>query len=229
MDFTITLSHFCDIHGPRSILCTSKIPLNNDFKTDFIQEEIISKEDYCKSCLLIISTNNNNDNDTVKPSTIKTIDQNYIYFTNQYSISKYQILNSLIKKTLSEEITNYNSNDPVYLGDEIRGYSMVYYFKIKDLEARGSNRRYSIIINSSNEFKILQNYKLIDQYIKTLISNLKESNIKYELNKSKNYSNNDLFLRGKKIQNSNSLIELLNDKDIFIRIHLWFVKILQKI
>lgn len=219
MSFSITLAHFCDKHGPKSILCTQTTTV--DQVDQFILPSF-SKESYCKSCLLMFPKSYSGENLT----TLRTQDPKSedIFITTQYSGVKFRLLNSIVRKCLSEESTVYDSK-PMYFGDEFRGYSITQSFKIKDLEARGSERRYSFIVNSESEAAILQNWDLIVENITVIIDYLKESSIKIELQNSKN---NEIFLRGK-VQHSKSLIELLSDDELFVKIHRWNSKLLRKL
>lgn len=219
MSFNITLAHFCDKHGPKSILCTEKTTM--DAVDQFILPSF-SKESYCKSCLLMFPKSYSGENIT----TLRTQDDknDNVFITTQYSGVKFRLLNSIVRKCLSEETTIYDSR-PMYFGDQTRGYSITQSFKIKDLEARGSERRYSFIVNCDNEALILRNWDLIVQNITVIIDYLKESSTRIELQNSKNH---EIFLRGK-VQHSKSLIELLSDDELFVKIHLWNAKLLRKL
>lgn len=219
MSFSISLAHFCDKHGPKSILCTQMTTV------DLVDQLVLpsfSKESYCKSCLLMFPKSHSGENIT----TLRSQDpkSENVFLTTQYSSIKFRLLNSIVRKCLSEETTIYDSR-PMYFGDELRGYSITQSFKIKDLEARGSERRYSFIVNCDNETLILQNWDFIVENITVIIDYLKESSIKIELQNSKN---NEIFLRGK-VQHSKSLIELLSDDELFVKIHLWNSKLLRKL
>jgi hypothetical protein len=217
--FSICLAHFCDKHGPRSLLCTQSIPGGNF--DDFIAADF-SKESYCKSCLLLLPKRLSEE----KVTTIKTSDdtQSRHYITSQYSTVKYRVLNSIVRKILSEESTVYDSR-PMYFGEGARGYSLTQSFKIRDLEARGSERRFSFIVNCDEEEKIIENWDLITGKITLMINYLKESRNRIEIESS---SNNDIFLRGKN-QQPRSLAELLQDDELFVKIHLWNAKLLREL
>lgn len=217
--FSICLAHFCDKHGPRSLMCTQRVP--SDSMDDFIASDF-SKESYCKSCLLLYPKGLNDDKMTTITTTLEGEDQSYT--SAQYLTSKYRILNSVVRKILSEESTVYDSR-PMYFGDGARGYSLTQCFKIKDLEARGSERRYSFIVNCDDERLIIDNWNIIIDNITTMIDYLKDSSKRIEIEHS---SNNDIFLRGKN-QQPRSLAELLRDDELFVKIHLWNIRLLKKL
>ncbi|CCH41799.1 Folliculin [Wickerhamomyces ciferrii] len=219
MAFTITLAHFCDKHGPRSIMCTQTTELS---QMDQSTLPDFSKESYCKSCLLIYPKSTKGENVT----TLRTEDTktNHAFVSTQYSAIKFRVLNSIVRKCLSEEATIYDSK-PMFFGDENRGYSMTQSFKIKDLEARGSERRYSFIVNCDQEHQVLENWDLIKDSILVMIEYLQKSSLKIELENSKNH---EIYLRGK-VQHSKSLIEMLKDDELFLKLHLWNSKLLRKL
>lgn len=218
---TITLAHFCDRHGPRSILCTQNA---TQFPEQFTLSDF-SKESYCEACLLVIPKSRDPTRQTSTPlTTIKTNCENgQVFATTQYSALKFRQLNSVVRKCLSEETTVYDLR-PMYFGDDTRGHSLTLSFKIKDLEARGSERRYSFIVNSEKEDEILTHWDTIIEHVKTICNLMIERRREFELQSA---TNNEIFLRGKQLQ-AKSLTELLGDNQIFVKIHLWNVKLLQK-
>lgn len=216
MALTILLAHFCDIHGPRSILstqCTTLAPEQHVLPA-------FSKESYCTSCLLLLPKKSTLDT-TLPTTTLQTEWEGEVYATTQYSGARFRVLNSVVRKCLSEETPVYDAR-PMYFGDASRGYSITQSFKLKDLEARGSERRYAFIVNSTEESEILDNWERIVEAVSLMIEFLIKGSKEHEVKSS---SNNDIFLRGKNMQ-SRSMTELLGDDQLFLRIHLWNARLL---
>lgn len=212
--FTILLSHFCDRHGPRSILSTQ---LTTDSSEQYVLPDF-SKESYCTSCLLVMPKAKTEPNTT----TIQTEFEGDVYTTTQYSSVRFRQLNSIVRKCLSEESAVYDSR-PMYFGDTSRGYSLTQSFKLRDLEARGSERRYALLVTSTDENKLLQSWETITEHFSAIINYLIERRRDYEM---KSATNNEIFLRGKNIQ-SKSMTELLGDEEVFLKIHLWNARLLR--
>jgi hypothetical protein len=113
----------------------------------------------------------------------------------------------------------------MYFGDETRRYSISQSFKLKDLEARGSERRYAFIVNCDDEKLMLQHWGLIVDNLTAMIKYLIERSKEQEIKSSRN---NEIYLRGKNIQ-SKSMTELLGDDELFVKIHLWNTRLLKKL
>lgn len=218
MVFTVLLAHFCDIHGPRSILSTQQ---TTELPEQYVLPEF-SKESYCTSCLLMLPKHVVDPNNPT--TTLQTELNNNVYTTTQYNAVRFRVLNSVVRKCLSEETPVYDAR-PMFFGDESRGYSIALSFKLKDLEARGSERRYAYIVNCKSEKKLLDNWGVIVETITVMIEYLTKKSYEYEM---VNSTNNEIFLRGKNMQ-SRSMTELLGDDEVFVKMHLWNAKLLESL
>lgn len=226
MSTSITLAHFCDKHGPKSILCTQKV-------TDLAQvEQFIlpefSKESYCMSCLFTVPPQAGSSGTCGPTTTLRSVDGgSTAYISSQYSSFKFRMLNSVVKKCLSEETMNYDGR-PVYFGDDFRGFSVCISFKIRDLEARGSERRYVIIVNSEQERVILRNWDLILGKVGQCVEYIKQASQRVQLaaHEGSDQNNNEIYLRGK-VHQPKSLATLVNDDEFFCKLHCWFADVLR--
>ncbi|CAL9737829.1 protein Lst7p [Monosporozyma servazzii] len=170
----ISLTHFCDKHGPRIISVTqcSNIDGNNDninIATNGNESSIQGGENllvpnypidsYCDSCLLQFPTDPksqeisspvdpNPDSATDVSSEIRsmrTILNSKAFVTTQYSSIRFQKLNSITRKVFSEETMIYDCS-PFIFSDDIRGLNLSMGFKLYDENARGNERRYCLIL-----------------------------------------------------------------------------------
>lgn len=71
-------------------------------------------------------------------------------------------------KSLSVETTSELSK-PMFYGDAINGYCINQIFKIEDINARGGERKYSLMIVSDDEFELLNNWDILQMYLNEII------------------------------------------------------------
>lgn len=273
----ISLTHFCDKHGPRIISvtqCSNITNIPNDLNnTDSTNGPIIRGgedllvpnypiDSYCESCLLQFPDNPTSSSpdeskgytsDDIK--SMRSILGGKTYVTTQYSSIRFQKLNSITRKVFSEETMIYDSS-PFIFYDENRGLNLSMGFKLYDENARGNERRYCLILTidhfnielamnllSQNWNFILLGFKKIINYIKQLHQNVLNgknnhvNNINYlthfnEINSNGSTQNGKMssndgnifignYLRANKTKIAKNLIELTNDRDIFIKLHKW--------
>ncbi|CAI5760185.1 unnamed protein product [Candida verbasci] len=134
------------------------------------------------------------------------------------STTRYTILSKMIMKSLSVETVS-DSSKPIFFGDAINGYCLSRVFNLKDVNARGSERKYSLLVVSDSEMDILNNWDIVNLYFNEWIEILQQK-VELELNKLTADSNNEKYLRRGNVK-PKSLIELTNDQEIFIKVHLW--------
>ncbi|CCF58995.1 hypothetical protein KAFR_0F04000 [Kazachstania africana CBS 2517] len=226
---TISLAHFCDKHGPISILVTqSNEDKDENSKGDTLLAPNYPTDSFCASCLLEFPNDGVND-----VRSMRSIINNRAYVTTQYSTVRYQLLNSIIKKCFSEETMVYDTSSFVFF-DSMRGLNLVMGFKLYDENARGNERRYCFILSidsSDNEkamsilskhwdFIISGFHKMID-FIKQSHDKTISSNHKDDTNSSSFTPIVGNYLRSNKSKFGRSLADLTNDKSLFIRMHKW--------
>ncbi|CCC66779.1 hypothetical protein NCAS_0A02210 [Naumovozyma castellii] len=221
----ISLAHFCDKHGPQVILVTQ----TSDKGT--LGDELLLPDypidSYCESCLLHFP-----DNETTIRS-MRSILHERPYITTQYSAVRYQLLNAIIRRSFSEETMVYDSLPNVF-HDNVSGVNLVMGFKLYDENARGNERRYCLILtiddkDEMSSTKILSNnWNFITGGFLKMINYIKDSHAKELERKTTSDTDKNGFtpfmgnyLRGNKSKIARNLIELTNDKNIFIKIHKW--------
>ncbi|ODV98272.1 hypothetical protein PACTADRAFT_48062 [Pachysolen tannophilus NRRL Y-2460] len=203
-------------------MCTQSFKADNINKLDnnaFLSSSAPSSAT-CLSCQLILPTSS-------PSNAIRTIDEesHLIFISTQYpsSQSRYRALRQIVMKALSVETTHDGLN-PIMFGDSTAGYSITMVFKIKDSTARGSERKYALIITAEDESELVHSWSLVVENLREFIKLIKDRITELELSKTMNNTelmdNNERFYR-RSLPKSKNLTELLEDKKLFIKIHLW--------
>lgn len=139
----------------------------------------------------------------------------------------------LVIKSLSVETTP-DLSKPVFYGDVVNGYCINSIFKIRDANARGGERKYSIMVVCDSEKELLLNWDNVSQYVSEeikLIQNRVEQVIKQAIAgrlDQDQATDNERFLRRSMIK-PHSLVELTDDGQIFVKFHLWAMELLKDI
>nr|CAD7262379.1 unnamed protein product [Timema shepardi] len=128
---------------------------------------------------------------------------------------------------------------PLYFGDKLRGHVLSHTFSLKDAQARGFQRWFSIIVLMKDKYFLLNSWPFLVDNITTIITELQErANKAHEEEQSACpqrafrlltvNSPDDSFLK-KKTPNKSSrpITQLTADELVFPRLHLWFTWILR--
>lgn len=223
------LSHFCELHGPSTIICSQFT--TPESKSDF-KLPSFSRLQTCASCKLILPNDSVNLEST-SMATVKGIDKEWAFISNQYPVSekRYTSLTKLVMKALSVE-TASDISKPMYFGDTVNGFCLNKVFKIRDVGARGGERKYIFMVVCDIETELLQNWEVISNYFDEMISLLQKKVEEVAERVGKSNSGTDLdnerFLRRSVIK-PRSLVELTNDKEIFVKLHLWGIELIKDI
>nr|CAD7199377.1 unnamed protein product [Timema douglasi] len=141
-------------------------------------------------------------------------------------------------RSLSCEVTP-GREGPLYFGDKLRGHVLSHTFSLKDAQARGFQRWFSIIVLMKDKYFLLNSWPFLVDNITTIITELQErANKAHEEEQSACpqrafrlltvNSPDDSFLK-KKTPNKSSrpITQLTADELVFPRLHLWFTWILR--
>lgn len=224
-NFIVCLVHFCELHGPCSIICTQSSQHSDDLLL-----KSSSKLQTCASCKLQLPgevANLSTKNST--KTTNGTIDTEYYYISTQYPTiqARYTSLTKLIIKGLSVETTS-DITKALYLGDHSNGYGLIKIFKIKDINARGGERKYGLMTISDQEIKILENWDIITGYLNKIIDSI-QAKVANRITKTNDTNlNHEHYLR-RSLVKPKSLIELTGDEQIFVKLHLSFTELIKDI
>lgn len=278
MTFIVSLSHFCEIHGPSMIMCTQTVD-NAENLPNFYSPHIPESQ-LCQSCMLKIpqasqnkdpkelesntissreqrisseidDTNTNNspkssltledqisnllsssthlEHEKKRPMTMKSQskrNKNTFFVSTQFPTytERYSSLRQTIVRVFTAE-TNSDLSKPIIFGDSKHGYSIALSFSLVDKTARGSERKYSIIVTSNWEEDIANNYtfiltnlnKVVDHILKSARIIRKQSDIRTE-----DIHNHDIYLRRSAgLPKAKSIVEILQDENFFLKMHMW--------
>lgn len=222
----ISLSHFCDKHGPRILLVTQAAI--NGSTGDELLVPTYPTDSYCESCLLHFPKSSINDIRSLKSNI-----GSQCFVSTQYSSIRYQLLTLIIRRSFSEETMIYDGM-PLVFYDDIRGLNLVMGFKLNDENARGNERRYCIIFtidsrdHTSSMQLLSENWNFItggfDRMMKYICNSHKQE-LERQNNVNDEKSNFNLlgktYLRGNKVKVPRNLAELTHDELLFIRLHKW--------
>nr|CAD7404508.1 unnamed protein product [Timema poppensis] len=141
-------------------------------------------------------------------------------------------------RSLSCEVTP-GREGPLYFGDKLRGHVLSHTFSLKDAQARGFQRWFSIIVLMKDKYFLLNSWPFLVDNITTIITELQERASKAHEEEQSACpqrafrlltvnSPDDSFLK-KKTPNKSSrpITQLTADELVFPRLHLWFTWILR--
>lgn len=215
----VCLGHFCELHGPSSIMCTQ---LSDSKSANKLTLQNSNKLQTCASCKLTLPKGALN---------LITNTSRNIFVTTQYPAfqERYMALTKLVMKLLSVETTS-DLHKPLFVGDNLNGYGLTKIFKIKDMQARGGERKYSLMIVCDEEIKILKNWNIIVSYLTKLIDSIqsKVQNVIDKKNLANTSLNNETYLR-RSIARPTSLVELTGDDKLFVKLHLGAIQLIKDI
>lgn len=220
----LCFGHFCEIHGPTSILCTQSIP-SKVFKNELPNiNSNNNNSNACQSCQLMLPKNP----DTNKsPTYLRTVKNNNYYISTKYPSSQNRFLavrQACLHSLSSEHL--FNDSTPMMYSDSKIGTAIILVFNVEDNSSRGHIRKYCIICLGENEIKLAYSWDTIVPQLKELAKSIKLRASKVN-NNDQEYLNNERFLRIRDVkQTTKSLTTILKDDKIFIEIHSKFTKIL---
>lgn len=169
------------------------------------------------------------------------IENNMTYITTRYPyLSRlYPIVRQACVRSLSCEFCP-GREGAIFFGDEQNGYSLSYIFKLKDIQARGFQRWYSISFLHSDKSFIIASWGFLVSKFKATAKDLqanaekmfefeKKANQEVNINRVKVYSplSPEQFIRRRGNQPLRSLVDLLNNPNVFMQLHSTFAWILR--
>lgn len=251
-NFVFCVAHFCEVHGPVTVLCTQKQ------ETGFS----LPKSSYalCESCSLdlpdgITSLVTDADNLTTgkdqnrgsNPHHLnafavhgtdeqtgvadkrneKGATRKMVYASTLYpqSESIYTSLTKLVMKCLSVEAVA-EPLKPVFFGDTNTGYCLSKVFSIPDLHARGGERKYALMVVSDSEASLLKNWDVASMYIAEIITLLQQKVELHAEQRKVDSGDNVRYLRRAKTI-PRSIVQLTGDDEIFMKLHLCGTELLR--
>ncbi|CCK70155.1 Lst7p KNAG_0D04090 [Huiozyma naganishii CBS 8797] len=232
----LSLTHFCDKHGPRVVLVTQcYLAEPNTSENDLLLPDYPT-DSYCESCLLHFPEVSGVPGDARPVRNMRSRIKGRTFVSTQYSSIRYQLLNSITRKAFSEETMIYDCS-PLVFFDDSRGLNLIIGFKLYDENARGNERRYCYILTIDtkdvyNGMNIISdNWNFINCGLKKMIDDIRQSHTQVlnerRLDAKDNGGIDGLtqfavpYLRANKSKEAKNLVELTNDPLIFFNMHKW--------
>lgn len=163
------------------------------------------------------------------------------YIGSQYPFHPeiFSIVRQACVRSLSCEVCP-GREGPIFFGDENRGHVYSHTFFIKDSQARGFQRWYSIIVVMMDKIFLLNSWPFLTKHLRTVIDELQEkANKVYQmeqaecpqrvvrLNSVTSMTPGNFRRQRGSSKAMRSLQELTNDKDVYASLHLWFTWLLK--
>ncbi|UJR23480.1 hypothetical protein I4U23_026479 [Adineta vaga] len=172
MNALCALHHFCDLHGPQTLVCTEGRTYIHDFNDNdnedlktyysrYINAEHVQEKAQCKSCTL--------SNERVLLTTVDY--SHHMQYISSSSIPNAETFKN-IRQTCIRSLTSekpIENDHPVLFGDDEDGYCLSFNFVCKDFYARGSQRRYSLCYLYHDKYHLLSLVNFINKCMKQII------------------------------------------------------------
>lgn len=258
MNAIISLCHFCELHGPKVLFCTQPLHLeeknaecDGDPSGDgtLQTKRVVTpstepqtpqtpthnslpnyKNDLCEGCTSVHLGLVSHDEDA---------GVSYVSSQRPTHRDVFAMIRQACIRSLSCEVCP-GREGPIFFGDEQQGHAISYTFYIKDNQARGFQRLYSILIVMMDKIYLLNSWPFLVTHIETVVKHLKtKANTVFEDEKVKfpqrqhrltSSVNPKYFIqqRGGNVNKpARSLVELTDDKNVFKILHTSFVWILK--
>jgi len=243
MNAVISLCHFCELHGPSVLFVTQAFhePHDPAAEPDVKQPKMCygNASGRCRA----LSTNT-----PASCEACQSLDPKQKFLCNDHEgrisyLSAQQAIQhdvaALVRqaciRSLSCEVSP-GKEGPVFFGDEIRGHVLSYTFFLKDAQARGFHRWFSISVIMRDKFFLLNSWPFLVENIQTLVSALQAKAAEVYESEQAECPQRALRLTaahtssdGKHQQQrmSRSLMELTADKEVFPWLHLKFTWLLK--
>ncbi|KAJ8318589.1 hypothetical protein KUTeg_003680 [Tegillarca granosa] len=257
MNAIIALCHFCELHGPKILFCTQPFhPQEPDNGTDSYEASgsdgsslsnkmkslthststgepqtptsLTFKNDLCEGCYSIRTGFISHDNDAPV---------SYVSSQHPHHREVFSMIRQACLRSLSGEVCP-GREGPIFFGNDQQGHVLSYTFYIKDSQARGFQRGYSILVVMMDKIYLLNSWPFLVPHLKIVVEHLQNKASKvyedeqtkcpqraFRLTSSINPGNFMQQRGGNKP--ARSLMELTDDKNIFKILHVSFVWILK--
>ncbi|XP_042236126.1 folliculin-like isoform X2 [Homarus americanus] len=266
MNAIVSICHFCELHGPSVIFCTQAFRdlLDLDALTNVGALELLNSRDSQEEEQLKaeegslwkygrIRTQSHTQrkstcsNDTCiacrsfphnEPGYISNDDSARVsYISSQYPLQSelYVLVRQACIRSLSCEVCP-GREGPIYFGDEARGHVLSHTFFLRDVQARGFQRWYSILVLMKDKMLLLNSWPFIVRHLRQTITKLQENACKVCENEESKVSHRALRSAASMMDNvrkqrvagqPRSLAELVGEGEVWQHIHSSFTWILK--
>lgn len=220
MSFIFALAHFCENHGPVVVLATQ--PVAGAVRAEHLIAQ--PPPQTCGSCRLELPAEACN-------LTTTTADRTYVSTQYPPDAATYRRLQKVVHRALLAETT---TGLRVFMfGDPQVGYLVVRRFRLRDPSARGSERQYALVVNTTPVTAgVMQHWEEVTAGLDALVEWMEERHGEEETRRrreeaARDQFSNERFLRRSGAVRARGLGELLGVEDVFARVHVWAVEVLQ--
>ena len=174
MSALLSFCHFCELHGPRILLCTQAVSKEEDqnVTTDFaldsstIEASIAASSsrhaNECSACCWSLSN---------KGFATDGTSHTYISSYRPLCTELYSTLRQACVRSLSAEAAP-GRGGPVLFGDGRQGHVYSHAFAVNDPQARGFQRWYSVLLISADQHQLISNWHFLNTHLRDLIARI---------------------------------------------------------
>ncbi|XP_069189382.1 folliculin isoform X2 [Procambarus clarkii] len=240
MNAIVSLCHFCELHGPSVVFCTQAFRdhLDLDVLTDGGALEILNgmslqdkeqvkgeETNLWKYGRILKETfaqmKNTSSNDTCvacrsfshsQPGFISNDDSARVsYVSSQCPLQSelYLLVREACIRSLSCEVCP-GREGPIYFGDEFRGHVLSHTFFLRDVQARGFQRWYSILILMKDKMLLLNSWPFIVRHLRQTIIHLQE-------NASKVYESEETKVSHRALRSTACMVDSFRKRGLSVR------------
>lgn len=254
MNAVVALCHFCEQHGPSIMFCSEKSGESPDSedKIEVLPELSTSMDvssslgtsyqELCDSDLSRSSSRQGSTKSSLCQACQSLPDEHRgfisydsqaadVFVSSQHPQNPdvFSKVRQACVRSLSCEVCP-GREGPIFYGDENNGYILSYTFYIKDSQARGLKRWYSIIVVMMDRIHLIQSWPFLVESIEKIIAHLQKSALSiYEADHSCKQTHTSTVtprnFRANRSSKSNAraLAELIGDPKLYSYFHAAFV------
>lgn len=227
MNAIISLSHFCESHGPTSIFCTQTI---RETKIDELSFNSAATHTttagdmgpiVCPACTSV---------GTAIGMLSQDPESNASFLSTQAPVLS--DCSTMIKqaafRSLSCEVSSKKDGGFVFFGDAIRGHVLSHTFQLRDTHARGFTKLYSIVVLMKDKMFLLNTQPFLSEHMRKVSKMLQDYTANMYTSEQSQYSERARRLNSGEVNGiaSRSLDNLTGQRNIFAYIHSHFTWIL---
>ena len=196
------VAHFCELHGPLTLLCTQK-----QLHVSVWPGSLLA---LCAACALSLPNG---------ATSVVSETRDCLWVSTKYPTSQqiYTSLMKLVMKCLSVE-SAADPLKPVFFGDTASGFCLAKVFSLRDVHARGGERKYALMLVSDSELAVVHGWGVAAQYVAEIITLVQRQVEKRRESSLLGGVDPERYLRRSK-NVPKSLVELTGDLQIFVKLH----------
>lgn len=161
---SVVFCHFCEIHGPSVIFCTDVLP------PEVLPEASADTEANDRCCDGCTFDSHGSCGFTTTDNKTGT---RFVSSSRTNSVFGHQLIHQSCIRSLSCEVYPEGREGVIFFGHEQRGHVLSYCFVLRDSQARGFQRTYSILLMSKSQDQVLLNWDRYVASVQNVVQRLK--------------------------------------------------------